>query len=179
MTGALVLIGDISSYCRSGDESSKKSKWRKGRSGSHRYSNQYVLYLTKEGRASNGTVGMSRAFICSPVYEWNYGCMDILVRSPRIRIRTQIYSLGPHFLETPPKLPNGGFSCTASLTSSVRRGGCVRWPIIGDSLCPPPRGKTSSANFRFWPDQAKTPSRVRVMRQSQLIPRTAGHSKRR
>jgi hypothetical protein len=67
--------------------------------------------------------------------------MDILVTTPRIRIRTQIYSLGPQFLETPPNLPRGGFSCTASLNQQVE-GAVFRWPITGDqSVRHPPRGK--------------------------------------
>jgi hypothetical protein len=110
-----VLIGNISSYCRSGDESSKKSKWRRGRFGLTDTSTS-CLYLN-QGSRNNGQLECPGPLFARPSMYGICGCMDILVTSPRTRIRTQIYSLGPHFLRRPPK---GGLSCTASLTSSSK-----------------------------------------------------------
>ena len=63
------------------------------------------------------------------------------------------------------------------LTHQQIEGGCVCWPITGQQSLGCRVAKTTSANFRFWPDQAKTSSRVRDMHQSQPIPRTAAQSK--
>jgi hypothetical protein len=112
-----VLIGNISSYCRSGDESSKKSKWRRGRSGLTDTSTS-CLYLN-QGSRSNGQLECPGPLFARPSM---YGICDALMYGypgdkPSYSDSHSNLLAVPSFLETP---PNGGLSCTASLTSSSK-----------------------------------------------------------
>jgi hypothetical protein len=78
---------------------------------------QYVLSVLEPRKQEQRTVGMSGSFICSPVYVWNRWMYGYPGDKPSYSDSHSNLLAVPSFLETP---PNGGLSCTASLTSSSK-----------------------------------------------------------